>query len=69
MSFPGLGYCKGKISFKFVGVAAERLRALEVSVLDRAACAEAVLPSTVKRALYSASDCLIFSACTGRIAG
>lgn len=29
MDFSGLGYCTGKISFKFVSVAAERLRALE----------------------------------------
>lgn len=29
MDFSGLGYCRGKISFKFVSVAAERLGALE----------------------------------------
>lgn len=28
MNFPGLGYCRGEISFEFVRVAAERLRAL-----------------------------------------
>lgn len=37
-------------------------------VLDWAACAEAVLPSTVKRVLYGASDCLIFSLSPGRVA-
>ena len=30
---------------------------------------KAVLPSAVKRVLYSASDCLIFSMSTGRVAG
>lgn len=69
MDFPALGYCRGKISFRFVRVVAERLRALEVSVQDWAVCAEAVLPSTAKRVLYSASDCLIFSMSTGRVAG
>lgn len=34
MDFPGLGYCRGKISFEFVRVAAERLGALEMLVLD-----------------------------------
>lgn len=69
MDFPALGYCRGKILFRFVRVVAERLGALEVSVQDWAACAEAVLPSTVKRVLYSASDCLIFSMSAGRVAG
>lgn len=34
MDFPALGYCRGKILFRFVRVVAERLGALEVSVQD-----------------------------------
>lgn len=37
-------------------------------VQDRAVCAEAILPSTVRRKLCSATDCSVFSVSTGRVA-
>lgn len=59
----GLSYYRGKISFK---LSEWQLKDL-LLVLDQAVYAEAILPSTARRMLCSASDCLI-SVSTGRVA-